>query len=650
MKRLLLYSILLISVIKSQEMKEFYIYPDYTLDTNENFDNYRLNLNFTKDSTISYVSGSIYDFQKTTIVSQFDDKMIIENTSQAIDYSKNIELAMLSLSKYSSDTSKKYTAYGYRLISRQNKLQNIGKTLLLVDEMIYSEIKPELENYIDILKLSGIDCEFRLAPRSEVFNPKKAAETKDIVKSYYNTNKALENIIIIGRVAFAMSGHYTPDGHTDESFGAWPTDLYYSTLGGTWTDVESDTNNPFLFPYHKNIAGDGKFDNGYLPQNVKFNVGRIDMYNLTFFKESEVELLKRYFRKDINFRKGLVRPKNNAIMDYGFGDGYIEKFPTEAMINYSAIFGDENYVWKKARNVMEQEEYLFFWGAAPGAVDNIYDIVYAEEISNQSFNSVFTTVFGSRACEWASQNNIMRSIIASEPMALTSRWGCRPFYYTFFLGVGKTIGECHSFSANGTMESNGSITMNRTVHQTLLGDPTLKMYYPDMPSNFEISKSENTYLFSWQNNPKSFAYNIYYKDNTHQFYTLLNSDWIRNNKFEIQNNFAGEPEFILKSIQKVENNQGYYFEESIGVRGDKFNYIDDNINIHIYPNPTNEEINFGRNVSYLQITNLLGEIVFENTNTFNKINLKDLNLNEGVYFINYKLNNSIFTEKIIFYK
>ena len=384
MKLLILIGIISGLTLNAQFLKKFYTYPEFTIDTNNNLENYQLNLTLKKDTLLNYISTTIYNlYNGNTIV--LADLQLSENKVWNCDYPKNIELGLLKLERSSTDTNQKINAYGYKLISRQNKIQYVGKTLILVDEMIYPEIRPELEKYIDILKLSGINCDFRLAPRSEDFNPKKVIETKDIIVSYYNTHNDLENIIIIGRVAFAMSGHYTPDGHTDESFGAWPTDLYYGTIGGNWTDFESDTNNPFLFSYHKNIAGDGKFDNGYLPQSVVFNVGRIDMYNLTFFKESEVELLKRYFQKDINFRKGQVRPSNNAIMDYGFDDGYIERFPTEAMINYSAIFGENNYVWKKSRQIMDSEEYLFFWGAAPGAVDNIYDIVYAEDIAKQNF-------------------------------------------------------------------------------------------------------------------------------------------------------------------------------------------------------------------------------------------------------------------------
>jgi len=645
--KLLILLLLLSFCLNSQEIERFYAYPKYTIDSINNDKFFDLNFEIKKDDEFSILSTNIYDLLSNKQIANSPEFELIENLNFKLSVNSDLKLGLVEVIKTNADAENNKTAYGYRLISQLNELQKIGKTLILVDNLIVDALKDELNEYKEILKLSGIECDIRVAPRSEEFDYKKVLETKDIIDNYYEINSDLENIIIIGRVAYAMSGRYTPDGHIDESYGAWPTDLFYGVMNGQWTDTESDTTNPIFFPNHKNLKDDGKFDNGYIPGEVKFNIGRIDMYDLPFYEESEVELIKRYFAKDIEFRKGNIRPHKNAIMDNGFENVYRERFATEAMINFGALFGEGNYEWKKSRNVMSDEEYLFFWGAAPGAMDNIFDIVYAEEISNRKFNSVFTTLFGSRAVEWTFTNNIMRSVIANESMALTSRWGVRPYFYTFFMGCGKTIGYCHTYSLNSPLKSNESVNMKNTVHQTLLGDPTLKMYYPKMPENVKLIKKDNNIEISWDNSENAFAYNIYYKEAGREDFELLNNQWIRDNKFEFEDNFSDGVKFIVKSIEKVENNQGYYFEESIGAKVDLLNsveFIDESI---IYPNPSNGIINFRINVSEIRIIDLLGNEVLVNDNSLNSLDIS--HLQNGNYFVSYRVNNNIKIEKIIIY-
>lgn len=642
---------LLIQFTFSQEieMKRFASYPTFEIDSSANDGTISVKVTANGDSIININNFDFYEGFSLKLVAQ------INNLYAPIDtYFPNInikvtdkKLFLIQNSRRGLDSAKKTVkAFSTSMISVQTELQKIGNTLILVDELVYSNLESEIKEYRDVLELCGINTEIRITPRAETFDAKKVQETKAIIDNF-KENVILENIIIIGRVPYAMSGHYTPDGHTDESFGAWPTDLYYGINSTNWTDNDSDTMD-ILFKEHKNLVGDGKFDQGYIPNDVRVNIGRIDMYNLPAFSLSEFDLIKRYLQKDIKFRKGEILPKNNAVFENGFEDVYQEKFPTEAMINYHALFGKGGYEEKKTRNIMDKEEYLFYWGAASGGTNNLYDVIYTDEIANQSFNGVFNTLFGSRAVEWTTEDNILRSVIASEPMALTCRWGVRPFFYTFPMGVGKSIGFCHTYSANNTLVmSNGSANMFRTVHQTLLGDPTLKMYYPKQVKNFKVDLVNNKFEFNWDNNSKAIAYNIYYKDEHNKKLNLINSNWIKTNSFEIENNFGKNIVFVIKQIEKVVNNQGYYFEESMGVEFKITTSVDRKKNFSVFPNPTSQYLNFQNNVNNIKILNLLGVEVYSTIYPSNKLYLINIGLKSGIYLVTYELNGKQYFEKII---
>jgi len=647
----LLLFLLSVYSLNSQEIpaERYASNPFYQIDSSSNDGKISIKVGVTGDSVFNLNRISIFERFNEKLVAEIQDLYAVEDwyfpSAMALHISKN-KLFLLSNQKYGLDSANNsIVSDGVILISVQTELQEIKKTLILVDDYVFSNLESEILEYKEVLALNGISSDIRITPRSESFNAKKVQETKAIIEKYEEDN-SFENIIIIGRVPYAMSGHYTPDGHKDESFGAWPTDLYYAIREGKWTDEDNDTLD-VMFAEHKNLASDGKFDEGYIPKDVSINIGRIDMYDLPYFNKNELELIKAYLNKSIKFRKGLVEV-DGGVFDNGFEDVYKEKFVTEPIINYNALFGEGNYTNKRTRYIMDDEKYLFYWGAAPGGTNSIFDVIYSEEISNQNFNGVFNTLFGSRAVEWTVENNIMRSVIASEPMALTCRWGVRPFYYTFPMGVGKTIGFCHTLSTNGVINnSNSSSNMLRTIHQTLLGDPTLKMYYPKQVEDFFVEYKNNTYKLTWKNKEDAIGYNVYFRDSNTPEYTLLNEGWIRTNDYEVESDFGKNLTFLVKQIEKVENNQGYYFEESMGTKFEFATSVKLATENIIYPNPTSQFVNFKYNVKNIRILNLVGETVYQLDKFTKIIDLKSAGLANGIYLLSYEFEGNINIEKII---
>src|SRR5207245_7348030 len=140
-----------------------------------------------------------------------------------------------------------------------------------------------------------------------------------------------------------------PDGHVPNHKGAWPADVYYGDMDGSWTDNQindatADNSRNW------NVPGDGNFDQSTMPSMVRLMVGRVDLANMpgepsydsppTFL--SELELLRNYLNKDHKFRHKLIDvPRLGLVGDYfGIHDG--EAFAASGWRSFAPFFGAEN--------------------------------------------------------------------------------------------------------------------------------------------------------------------------------------------------------------------------------------------------------------------------------------------------------------------
>ena len=102
------------------------------------------------------------------------------------------------------------------------------------------------------------------------------------------------------------SGLIHPDGHTapgDDHAGAWPADVYYGDMDGTWTTGSVNFINGNLSRV-SNTTSDNKFDQRTVPDGprgipVELQVGRVDFHQINGqwarnAYPSEVELLRAY--------------------------------------------------------------------------------------------------------------------------------------------------------------------------------------------------------------------------------------------------------------------------------------------------------------------------------------------------------------------
>ena len=128
-----------------------------------------------------------------------------------------------------------------------------------------------------------------------------------IISEYNLSPLQVKAVVLIGHIPVLYSGNMRPDGHPNHQ-GAWPADIYYGEMNGTWQDVSVNNTNA-ASPRNHNVPGDGKFDHTQLPSSAELQVGRIDFHDLPAFSETEAELLRKYFDKDHAYRHKLFDVK-----------------------------------------------------------------------------------------------------------------------------------------------------------------------------------------------------------------------------------------------------------------------------------------------------------------------------------------------------
>ena len=106
----------------------------------------------------------------------------------------------------------------------------------------------------------------------------------------------------MGNIPVPYSGDIAPDEHPNHT-GAWPADVYYGDMDGTWTDQSANyqqtvNSDPADRARLSNTPGDGKFDQTTPPSAVELQVGRVDLAGMpgrTYpWNESAREKIGRY--------------------------------------------------------------------------------------------------------------------------------------------------------------------------------------------------------------------------------------------------------------------------------------------------------------------------------------------------------------------
>lgn len=457
-----------------------------------------------------------------------------------------------------------------------------GTILLVIDEVIAPVLNSEMNRY----KKDLIGDGWKVRQISVNIGDSVPGIKAQIVNEC-NEDTSIVSLVLIGHIPVPYSGNISMDGHPDHK-GAWPADAYYGDLDGSWTDSYID-NISATRPENHNVPGDGKFDQSFLPSDVDLQIGRIDLYNLPAFPESETDLLKRYFDKNYNFRHGLVAVESRGLIDENLSSSR----HAVGWRNFAAMLGASSISALEYLPTLETESYLWSFGCAGSGYTQCGGVASTDDFATKQIQTVFTMLFGSYFGDWDNENNVLRSPLASNGMILANMWACVPHWYLHPMGLGETIGFCSRLSQNNATEYSSSWG-NRSVHTALMGDPSLRMHIVKPVSVLNIVETNGPEVsLSWESPMDSvLGYNIYRSDNIYGDFERINEQTVIESHYTDQSPITGNNVYMVRAIKLELCAGGTYYNMSQGIIDSVLiinsgitGLSDENMGININPNP-----------------------------------------------------------------
>jgi len=433
-------------------------------------------------------------------------------------------------------------------------LDEPGKIALVVEEGVGAELQPELQQLTYDLVAEGWSVvQFSVAQTDSVVD----------VKALLQGEADLEAALLIGHVPVPYSGVMAPDGHSNH-YGAWPADTYYGDLSNQWTD-ETQSNTSAGRSQNHNIPGDGKFDQNNIPSDVDLQIGRVDMFDLPAFEETEAQLLQRYFARNHAWRTGQVSAIPAAVIDDNFG--------IYAPGSYSAwllspVVGRDNLEEGDFWETLGVSPYLFGFGSGAGSYTRCDGVGKTQDFADEVLQGVFLMLFGSYFGDFDNTDNFLRAAIAGEGNALSVVWGGRPVHRHHALGIGETIGYAVRDTQNASeMMVNNYYT--RKVHVALLGDPTLRAF-PLRPVTEVTAESEGPQgqvVLRWNASEDSevLGGHVYRSDSEGGPFARVSAAIVEENTFSDRVESEGDWWWMIRAVKLQETASGSFYNPSAGV-------------------------------------------------------------------------------------
>lgn len=427
-----------------------------------------------------------------------------------------------------------------------------GTCVLVVDTTYAGYLNNELLRLESDLRDEGF-----MVKRLDVSPNDAVTAIKDNLTSiYFSDPDHISTLFLFGHVPVPYSGFINPDGHPDH-FGAWPADVYYGEFDGDWTDDNTDTSTARR-PANHNIAGDGKFDQSQLPDDVDMRVGRVDLNNMSAFTLSEKDLLKQYLDKDHAYRIGELNAPERALFDDNFGYFGGEAFASSGWRNFAPLVDRDSLVEADWFTTLSTTPYLFAYGCGGGYDQGASGIGATSDFASKDSRAVFTLLFGSYFGDWNTQNNFLRAPLCSS-YGLTCAWSGRPYWDMFPMGMGHTTGE----TAILTQNNQGSYIANYAnywVHVALMGDPTLRLRPFTSPKLLTLSDNHQTnqVMLSWGPDTGVDGYNVYRAALGGTYYELLTPTAITSDTFTDLHPLVDSAYYLVRGVRSETTHSGNY--------------------------------------------------------------------------------------------
>ncbi len=392
------------------------------------------------------------------------------------------------------------TAEGYVSAGIRAPLQaERGRAILLVDSTMAAPLASELTRLENDLTGDGW-----IVVRQNVARTASPPSIRATIQSIHAADPAnTAAVILFGHIPVPYSGDFAIDGHADH-FGAWPTDVYYGDVDGTWTDTAVNDTSASA-PRNDNVPGDGKFDQTLIPSDIELQVGRIDLADLPAFPVSETELLRRYLDRDHSYRHKLgvfASVVQRGLVDDEFGYFGGEAFAVTAWRSFTACVGRGNVAALDWFSTLQTQSYLWAYGCGGGTFSSAAGVGTTTDFATKTSLAVFNVSFGSYFGDWDITNSFLRAPLAGTPasLGLVSCWAGRPHWNFHPMALGETVGYAARLTQNnrtGLAQGYDANVGERFNHLALLGDPTLRLYPVTPPANLTATAATPAVTLNW---------------------------------------------------------------------------------------------------------------------------------------------------------
>jgi hypothetical protein len=477
-----------------------------------------------------------------------------------------------------------FQGYGYLAVGVQAPLiDKMGGIIVLIDSNIARPLAAELDRYEQDLIGDGWFVIRHVIGRSAKVTEIKAIVQRDFKLDPVNTR----SLFIFGHVPVPYSGLLHPDAHPNH-LGAWPADVYYGNFDSPWTDsIVNDATTQLARPEIRNVKGDGKFDLSMITAPMNLEVGRVDLWGMNVFAKSDTELLRQYLNKDHAFRyQTLTAPARGLISDnFGaiIGTMDAEAFASDAWRAFPAFFGIQNTHVLDWFSTLDTAAYLCAYGCGGGSFTSAGGIGQTADFATKDSKVIFTMLFGSYFGDWDIENNFLRAPLCTS-YGLTSCWSGRPHWVFHQLTLGEPIGVCaravedsgafyipiffanhNGWIANDARNFDGDFPT--FVSAELLGDPTLKLFYP-LPINVSQAALTGQKLvhLTWTPVVESgvAGVNIYRSPKSSGPFTLINPKPLQSQSYVDTARFTDSNFYMIRSVKLIATASGSYYAASEG--------------------------------------------------------------------------------------
>ncbi len=535
-----------------------------------------------------------------------------------------------SAESYTDATAQKGTLYDYQITKSQvaqgyacaamNFVPSDlnGTILLMVEDEIWQSVKDAVSQFNTALWAEGWKVRVW-----RISNSLPVATVKEQIIHLDSVIPDLEALLIVGHVPVPYSGDWMFDGHTDHK-GAWPADVFYGTFG-KWTDTQVN-NATARRTQNQNIPDDRKYDQTYLPSVCRYQIGRIDFQDIKVGDKTPAQLIESYISRNLSFRKGKTPYQPKGLVDDNFTG---LNLAATGWANLSNLFGANNVTNEDYFSTLQEQNYLFSYGCGAGSYTSCGGIGTSADFISKPLKHSFTLLAGSYFGDWDSQNNLMRTAVATS--ALACGWGGIPKWYIQHTALGLTLGYGVRLTQNNsTVFFNGNFNSSaNAIHIALMGDPTLRLFPIAAPENLSYLEQGNQIKMTWSG--EASAYLVYRIDTVAQSIVRLTSQPIESLEFTTPK-FIGNYLYSVRAVKTQTTGAGSFQNLSAGsVLFTSFTTgIERQLpDFVVYPNPSKSGFNIQseKRPTHLEIFDSQGFLVFEGLQTHY------LNLEKGLYLL-----------------